>query len=404
MDWTSLHMQRIPASGTLRMFDLAAKLEAEGRKVYHFEVGQPDFPTPNNIIDAAIEALRNGFTRYVSSRGIPPLLEAIAKRYHDRNIEINPAENIIVTPGAKMALFMGFLAVIDIGDDVGIISPSWPSYRIMIRNAGASPVDIPTSPDYGFDEEAVKESLTPDTRCIVINSPNNPTGGIMTKSDLKALYDLACDHDFVIFSDEIYEHLVYDGFKQTSMLEIDPTMERTLVINGFSKAYAMTGWRLGYAIGNAETISNMVRIQQNTTSCATSFVQVAGVEALRGDQSSIETMRKEYERRRTLMRNMFCSMDSVTCVAPKGAFYMFPDFAAYGMRSTEMAEKILKDTGIVCTPGVVFGSAYDTHLRFTYAASAEVIEEGLAILGDYLSSLKRSTPAHASRLPQTPVT
>ncbi len=397
-------MQRIPASGTLRMFELAAKLEAEGRKVYHFEVGQPDFPTPENVVEAAVKALRGGFTRYVSARGIPPLLEAIADRYRARGIDIDPGQNVIVTPGAKMALFMGFLAVIDIGDDVAILSPSWPSYRVMIRNAGASPIDIPTGPDYTFNEEALKERITPDTRCIVINSPNNPTGGVLTKSDLKAIYDLACDHDFVIFSDEIYEHLVYDGFKQTSMLDVDPTMERTLVINGFSKAYSMTGWRLGYAVGNAETIDNMVRIQQNTTSCATSFVQAAGVEALRGSQESIEIMRKEYERRRTLMRNMLCSMESVTCVSPKGAFYVFPDFSAYGMRSTELAEKILQDTGVVCTPGVVFGAAYDTHLRFTYAASEEVIEEGLAVLGDYLSTLKRSSPAHARRLPSAPVT
>ncbi|HDD67644.1 MAG TPA: pyridoxal phosphate-dependent aminotransferase, partial [Candidatus Thorarchaeota archaeon] len=324
MDWTSLHMQRIPASGTLRMFDIAAKLEAQGRKVYHFEVGQPDFPTPQNIVNAAIEALKQGFTRYVPARGIPPLLEAIADRYRKKGIEIDPATNVIVTPGAKMALFMGALAVIDIGDDVMMLSPSWPSYRVMIRNAGGSPIDVPTGPDFTLDEEVLKQSVTSDTRCIIINSPNNPSGGVLTKDDLKLIYDLACDYDFVIFSDEIYETLVYDGFKQTSMLEVDPEMERTLVINGFSKAYAMTGWRLGYAIGNEETVDNMVRIQQNTTSCATSFVQVAGVEALTGDQSSIERMRREYERRRNIMRNMFCSMDDVSCSTPKGAFYVFP--------------------------------------------------------------------------------
>ena len=402
MDWTSLHMQRIPASGTLRMFDIAAKLEAQGRKVYHFEVGQPDFPTPQNIVNAAIEALKQGFTRYVPARGIPPLLEAIADRYRKKGIEIDPATNVIVTPGAKMALFMGALAVIDIGDDVMMLSPSWPSYRVMIRNAGGSPIDVPTGPDFTLDEEVLKQSVTSDTRCIIINSPNNPSGGVLTKDDLKLIYDLACDYDFVIFSDEIYETLVYDGFKQTSMLEVDPEMERTLVINGFSKAYAMTGWRLGYAIGNEETVDNMVRIQQNTTSCATSFVQVAGVEALTGDQSSIERMRREYERRRNIMRNMFCSMDDVSCSTPKGAFYVFPDFSAYGMRSTELAEQILKDTGVVCTPGVVFGRDYDTHLRFTYAAATDVIEEGLAVLGDYLASFPRSKAGHAKRLPPTP--
>ena len=301
-----------------------------------------------------------------------------------------------------MALFMGFLAVIDIGDDVMLLTPSWPSYRVMIRNAGGAPVDVPAGPEYKFDEEAMKERVTRDTRCVIINSPNNPSGGVLTKSDLKAIYDLACDYDFVVFSDEIYESLVYDGFKQTSMLEVDPATERTLVINGFSKAYSMTGWRLGYAIGNEETINNMVRIQQNTTSCAASFVQVAGVEALRGDQSSIMAMRKEYERRRNTMKKMFCSMEGVSCVIPKGAFYVFPDFSSYHIRSSELAEQILRDTGVVCTPGIVFGDDYDTHLRFTYAVSTDVIEEGLGILGDYLATLKPRGPGHVRRLPATP--
>ncbi len=397
-------MQRIPASGTLRMFDLASRLEAEGLKVYHFEVGQPDFPTPPNIVDAAIEALRQGFTKYVPARGIPPLLDAIADRYRHRGIDIDPAKNVIVTPGAKMALFMGFLAVIDIGDDVLLLTPSWPSYRVMIRNAGGAPIEVPAGPLYEFDEEVIKERVTRDTRCIIINSPNNPSGGVLTKENLRALYDLACDYDFVIFSDEIYESLVYDGFRQTSMLEVDPTMERTLVINGFSKAYSMTGWRLGYAVGNEEIINNMVRIQQNTTSCAASFVQVAGVEALRGDQSSIERMRKEYERRRDIMKKMFCAMDGVSCVIPKGAFYVFPDFSAYHMRSSELAEQILRDTGVVCTPGAVFGKDYDNHLRFTYAVSTDVIEEGLGVLGDYLATLKPRGPGHVKRLPTTPAT
>jgi aspartate/methionine/tyrosine aminotransferase len=230
-----------------------------------------------------------------------------------------------------------------------------------------------------------------------VNSPNNPTGGVLSKRVLKTIFDLAADHDFVIISDEIYESLVYGGVTATSMLEIDPAMEHTLVINGFSKTYSMTGWRLGYAIGNADTIDNMVRIQQNTTSCATSFVQSAGVEALRGDQSSVANMRNEYERRRDRIVQLFSEFGNVRCPKPDGAFYVFPDFSAYSVDSESLAEMILQNTGVVCTPGKEFGEDYDHHLRFSYATSMEVIEEGMALLKKYLPSLQKVRPAGTKR-------
>jgi len=387
MDWTSHTMERIPASGTLKMFELAKRLESEGKRIYHFEVGQPDFPTPDNIIAAGIEALKHGFTRYTPSRGIPPLLEGIEKHYAGRGIKIDGYKNVIATPGAKMALFQGFLGTIDAGDDVLLLSPAWPTYRVMIRTVGAKPVDVNTHPGYMLDPEALKTSCSKSVTALVLNTPNNPTGGVLTKEDLKLIHDLAVDHDFVVFSDEIYEMLVYDGFKQTSMLEIDPSMHHTLVINGFSKTYAMTGWRLGYAIGNEETISNMVRIQQNTTSCATSFVQYAGSEALTGDQSSIKKMTEEYQKRRDKITSIFCNIPGVQCINPKGAFYVFPDFSTYNLSSNTLAELILKKTGVTSTPGILFGKNYDNHLRFSYATSLEEIEEGLAQLGEFLLTL-----------------
>ena len=294
MDWTSHTMERIPESGTLKMFEMAKRLEAEGKKIYHFEVGQPDFPTPENVVNAGIEALQQGFTRYTPARGIPPLLDAIEESYKARGISFDGRKNVVVTPGAKMALFAGFMATIDTGDDVLLLAPAWPTYRVMIRALNAKPVDVHTNGNYTIDEEVLKNKISRTVSALVINTPNNPTGGVLSKENMKLIYDLAEDHDFVVFSDEIYETLVYDGFTQTSMLEIDPSMERTLVINGLSKSYAMTGWRLGYAIGNEETISNMARIQQNTTSCAASFTQYAGAKALTGDQSSIERMVAEY--------------------------------------------------------------------------------------------------------------
>ncbi|MDH4212808.1 MAG: pyridoxal phosphate-dependent aminotransferase [Candidatus Thorarchaeota archaeon] len=387
MDWTSHTMERIPESGTLKMFDLAKSLESQGKKVYHFEVGQPDFPTPDNIVKAGIEALKKGLTRYTPARGIPQILDAIQGYYMSRGIKINGRNNVIVTPGAKMALFQGFLSTIDAGDDVLLLAPAWPTYRVMIRTVNAKPVDVCTSPNYGLDEEALKHAVSRTVSALVINSPNNPTGGVLSKEDMKLIYDLAMDHDFVVFSDEIYETLVYDGFKQTSMLEVDPTLERTLVINGMSKSYSMTGWRLGYAIGNEETISNMARIQQNTTSCATSFVQYAGVEALTGNQNSINVMVKEYQARRDEITRLFNEIEGVPCLNPMGAFYVFPDFTRFGLSSNTLAELLLKKTGVCCTPGIAFGAKYDNYLRFSYPISVSEIQEGMARLAEFLPTL-----------------
>ncbi|MHA1943164.1 MAG: pyridoxal phosphate-dependent aminotransferase [Candidatus Thorarchaeota archaeon] len=387
MDWTSHTMERIPPSGTLKMFELANRLESEGRRIFHFQVGQPDFPTPDNIVKAGIKALKQGFTRYTPARGIPRLLEGIESIYDGRGIEIDGGKNVIVTPGAKMALFQGCLSTLDAGDDVLLLAPAWPTYRVMIRAVGAKPVDVNTGAGFDLDEEYLKHAVARTVSALIINTPNNPTGGVLSKEQMKFIYDLAEDHDFVIFSDEIYEELVYDGYKQTSMLEVDKTLERTLIINGLSKSYAMTGWRLGYAVGNEETIDNMVRIQQNTTSCATSFVQHAGVEALTGDQRSIVQMRSEYQKRRDLVTELFNKIPGVTCLNPKGAFYVFPDFSAVGLSSQTLAELFLKKAGVCTTPGIVFGRKYDNHLRFSYSASLTDIKEGIAILKEFLLTL-----------------
>jgi aspartate/methionine/tyrosine aminotransferase len=380
-------MERIPASGTLKMFDLARKIEAEGKRVFHFEVGQPDFPTPQNIINAGIQALKDGHTRYTSSRGIPSLLQAIESFYQHRGMKIDGGKNVIVTPGAKMALFQGFLSTIDTGDDVLLLAPAWPTYRVMARTANAKPVDVNTEPGYELNREALKNAASRSVTALVINSPNNPSGGVLSKDDLKFIYDLAVDRDFVIFSDEIYEALLYDETQKASMLEVDTTLERTLVINGFSKTYAMTGWRLGFAIGNEEVIDNMVRIQQNTTSCAAAFVQCAGVEALEGDQSSITMMINEYQERRNLIKKLINRIPGVKCITPKGAFYAFPDFSAVGLSSQTLAELVLRKTGICTTPGIVFGKKYDNNLRFSYATSVNEIEEGLELLTEFIPTL-----------------
>lgn len=370
------------------MFDMARRLERDGTKIYHFEVGQPDFSTPENVVNAGIEALKQGFTRYTPARGIPPLLDAIEGSYKSRGIDFDGSKNVIVTPGAKLALFAGIMATIDTGDDVLLLAPAWPTYRVMIRMVNAKPVNVYTNGNYTLDHEYLKQKISRTVSALVINSPNNPTGGILKKADLKLIYDLAEDHDFVIFSDEIYESLVYDGFKQSSMLEIDKTMERTLVINGLSKSHAMTGWRIGYAIGNEETIDNMARIQQNTTSCAASFTQYAGVEAITGDQNDLDLMVWEYQKRRDLITGLFNDIEGLECLNPQGAFYVFPNFTEYGLSSETLAELFLKKVGICASPGKVFGKKYDGFLRFSYAAPLEDIKEGIAKLAEFLPTIR----------------
>lgn len=388
MDWTSHRMHTIPPSGTFKMFELAKQLESEGKKIYHFEVGQPDFPTPANVVAAGITALKDGYTGYVSARGAPPLLSALEEFYVQRNIQIEGRKNVIVTPGAKYSLFCAFLSALDVGDDVLLLSPAWPTYRVMIRTAGAKPVDVPTSPVYELDEEELKHHMSKAVTALVINSPNNPSGGVLEKEQLKLIYDLAVDNEFLVFSDEIYEKIVYNGFTQPSILDVDTAMEKSVIINGFSKAYSMTGWRLGYAIGHEEIISNMVRIQQNTTSCAPSFVQLAGVEAIKGDQSSITRMVQAYEERRNEIVRLLSDLDGVSCKSPKGAFYAFADFSEYGLSSMTLSELLLKKVGICTAPGKIFGDKWDSHLRFSFASSLSVIREGLAKLKEFLPILK----------------
>jgi aspartate/methionine/tyrosine aminotransferase len=257
----------------------------------------------------------------------------------------------------------------------------------MLRILGAKPVDVDTLPGFKIDEELLKCKISRTVSAMIVNTPNNPSGGVLSKEDLKLIHDLAEDHDFVIYSDEIYESLTYDGVYQTSMLELDPAMEHTCVINGFSKAYSMTGWRLGYAIGNEETINNMIRIQQNTTSCATSFVQAAGIEALVGEQHSIEEMRKEYQRRRDEITRLFNEIDVIDCVSPQGAFYVFPDFSKIGLTSNTLAELLLKKTGVTTAPGIIFGDSYDNYLRFSYATSIETLREGIGKMTEFLENL-----------------
>ena len=273
----SERMKDIPPSGTLKMLAKSKELEQEGRKIIHLEVGQPDFDTPPHIKEAAISALKDGFTKYTSSQGIPQLLTAIAEDTNKDDVSITP-KNIIVTPGAKHAILLAMLATLNPGDEVLIPTPAWPTYFTSIKMAGGVDIQIPVDAYDKSIVEKLNNGITQKSKMILINSPSNPLGDVMDKEVLQEIYQLAVEHELLILSDEIYQKLVYNiGERAATVLAIDEECERTIVINGFSKAYSMTGWRLGYAVASSEIVKNMIRIQQNSTTCPTSFVQMAGV-------------------------------------------------------------------------------------------------------------------------------
>lgn len=381
-------MKLIPPSGTVSMLEKAKKMVREGRKVLHLGVGEPDFDTPEHIKKAAYHALKNGFTHYTSSKGILELRDAISKDLGKRGVDVDPSNEILVTPGAKHAVYCACLATLNQGNEVLVVSPSWTTFYICIQAAEAKPVEVPTEEDYSLNEELLKERVTNRTKMILINSPNNPTGGVLTGKEINVIADLAKDYDLLVLSDEIYDRIVYEGFKPVSIASLNEMRDRTITINGFSKTYAMTGWRLGYAAANNEIIEAMQRIQQATTTCPASFIQMAGLKALKGPQNCVERMVKEYAERRKVIVKELNEIPKITCPMPKGAFYVFPDFSSLNMSSKEIAEELLNKEGVCTTAGSVFGSFGEGHIRFSYATSKTIISEGIGKVREFVKKLK----------------
>jgi len=380
-------MRFIAPSETIGMLEKAEEIAKKGRKVLHMEAGEPDFDTPSHIKEAAYKAMKEGFTHYTSSKGILELREAISEDLKNREVEADPKNEILVTPGTKHALYCACLATLNPEDEVLILSPIWPTFYTCVQAAEAKPVEVPTGEGYSLNEEELKEKMTSRTKMIVVNSPNNPTGGALTKEETKAIADIAKDHNLLVLSDEIYDRIVYDGFKTVSMASLDGMRERTIILNGFSKTYAMTGWRLGYAVANKEIIEAMQRVQQATTTCPASFIQKAGVEALRGPQNCVEKMVEEYdERRKTIVRKLN-EIHGVKCPMPKGAFYVFPNFSAFSKTSKEIVEKLLEEEGVCATAGSAFGIYGEGHIRFSYAANLTTILEAMERLRNFVRKL-----------------
>jgi len=371
---TAKRLQSITESATLRISNLASELKSKGKDIISFSLGEPDFRTPRHIIDAAKASLERGDTHYTPSPGIPELRKAIAEKLRkDNNIDAQ-AGNIIVTPGAKQAIFEVMLSVLEEGDEAILFDPAWVSYEPCIKLAGAKPVWVPTNREDGFIPVGLEEHLTKKTRLIVINSPCNPTGGVYGRETLKEIADIAVDNNIMVLSDEIYEKIIYDK-EHVSIGSFDGMHELTITVNGFSKAYAMTGWRLGYVHARKDIYEQMLKLHSHSVSQATSFVQYAGIAALQGDQGCVAEMVQEFRARRDLLIKRLNEV-GIKCIMPQGAFYAFADVSAYGS-GEEVAELLLNKAFVAATPGAAFGEAGYDFIRISYATSQERIKEAL---------------------------
>ena len=372
---------KIAKSPTIAMNDKAKQLAAEGHSVIGLAGGEPDFDTPPHIVDAALKAIRDGETRYAApSKGIRPLLEAIAvKTEKDNNVRIDPMSDIIVTPGGKLALFLALKAMLDPGDEVLIPAPYWVSYPSIATMVGGVPVTVETRSDdnYRLRLERLREHVTPRSKVLIINSPSNPTGHMLSSEEIEAVATLALEEDLYIISDEIYEKLNFDGRPAVSLASIPDIADRVIIINGMSKAYAMTGWRLGWLAGPTELIGVAGKFNSQTATSAATFTQHAAVAALNGPQECVEMMRQSYEERRDFMVSSFNSIPNMSCPDIEGAFYAFPKVDDTSKSSEEVANAILDEAVVVGVPGSAFGVSKDAHIRFSFAEDMNKLTEAV---------------------------
>lgn len=384
-------------SMTLALTAKAGELKAQGVDVISFGVGEPDFNTPQNIIDAAILAMNQGKTKYTAVSGITELKEAIVKKFYNDNGLNYKSENIIVSTGGKQCLFNVFAAILNVGDEVLIPKPYWVSYPELVKLNDGIPVFVETNEedDFKINFKNLEKSITNKTKAIVVNSPNNPTGSIYSKKELMEIADFAKKYDLYIISDEMYEKLTYGDNKHISIASLnEDAFNRTIVVNGLSKAYAMTGWRVGYAAGKKEIIKLMNNIQSHTTSNVNSIAQYASLEALTGQQEEMKIMQNEFDRRRKVMMKLLDDISDVSYIEPKGAFYILVNIEKILKKfkisgSSEFCEKLLDRENVVAIPGIAFGE--DNYIRLSYATSMDSIETGLNRISNFIKNLNIST-------------
>jgi aspartate aminotransferase len=365
-------IDELSESMTVAVSDRARELQQSGVQVVNLGGGDPDFDTPLHIVDAATEAIRRGITHYVASKGIPELRQAIAAKFRrDNQVAYDPDTEIIATAGGKLALYIALAAMIEPGDEILIFDPAWVSYEPMIRMLDGIPVDVPLRPEDNFilDPDALRSRITPRTKAMILNSPNNPTGRVLTPEELAIVARAAQEHGIWVLSDEIYEPIVYDGHRHTSLAALPGMRDLAVTINGMSKAYAMTGWRLGYLGAPAPLCEQILKVQQHVVTCAPSFVQAAGVAALLGPQDCVAEMVAEYDHRRRFMADALNAIPGVQCPLPQGAFYLFPRVAYRGLDSNALARFMIEKAHVAVTPGAAFGRTASQNIRLTFATS-----------------------------------
>lgn len=371
-------MRRLGTETAFEVLERARRLEAQGKHIIHLEIGEPDFDTPSNVIQAATKALAEGWTHYGPAAGLPVLREAIAEEVsRTRGIQVKP-ENVVVVPGGKPIIFFSIMALIQEGDEVIYPDPGFPIYQSMIEFSGGSaiPIRLREELDFRLDVNELASLITDRTKLIILNSPHNPTGGILDRIDVMAIAKAIGDRDIMVLSDEIYSRLMFEG-AHFSITSLDGWQDKCILLDGFSKTYAMTGWRLGYGVMRADLAKHIGRLMINSNSCTASFTQIAGAEALRGDQTSVTQMCSEFKRRRDVFVGGINAVKGFSCKVPKGAFYAFPNIKQSGWSSAKLATALLEEAGVGCLSGTAFGQYGEGYLRFSVANSLANIERAL---------------------------
>jgi aspartate/methionine/tyrosine aminotransferase len=371
-------MKRLGTETAFEVLSKAKALERQGKNIVHLEIGEPDFDTPKHIVDAAVDALRAGWTHYGPSAGLPELREAIAE-YVSRTRGVNVApEEVVVVPGGKPIMFFVMLALIDEGDEVIYPNPGFPIYESMINYVGgrAVPVPLREERDFAMDVDEMARLITPRTKMIILNSPQNPTGGVLDHNDIERAAAAIGDRNIMVLSDEIYHRLQFEG-EPFSIMSVPGMQKRTILLDGFSKTYAMTGWRMGYGVMRADLAAQITRLMTNSNSCTASFTQRAGLAAIEGDQSAVDTMRKEFERRSRAFVDGLNRIKGFSARMPKGAFYVFANATGTGWESKRLADALLDEAGVAALSGTAFGEYGEGYLRFSVANSMENLMEAL---------------------------
>lgn len=383
--------QRMGRLGTETAFEVMARakaLEAQGKHIIHLQIGEPDFDTPKHIVEAGIQALRNGQTHYCAAAGIAPLKEAIVEDVYARRGVRPNVEQVVITPGAKPIMFFLLLACVEKGDEVIYPNPGFPIYESLVNflNATPVPLQLREENDFRFDPDDFRSKVSDRTRLIILNTPHNPTGGILTRRDVEIIAEVASERDILVLSDEVYKNIVYDDEHQ-SIYALPGMADRTVLLDGFSKTYAMTGWRLGFGVMREDLAKQIERLVINSNSCTATFSQHAAVQAIRGPNEEINAMVAEFRRRREVVVDGLNAIPGITCIKPKGAFYAFPNIKQVGMGSQELENYLLDEAGVALLSGTAFGKYGEGYLRISYANSVENIQEGLRRIKEALQKI-----------------